>query len=103
MLRRLVVALAAVAIGCAGAVTVAAPAQADTPGCVSHREQRRLHEGMPRRLVHRITDTRGIAWDGHAGGYTRRYNVCWRTRNHLYITYSALQRPHRLAEMGMYR
>jgi hypothetical protein len=102
MHRRLIVALAAAAVSCAGAITLAAPAQADTPRCVSHREHDRLHVGMPKWRVHEITDTRGVFWDGHAGGYTRRYAVCWRTQKHLYITYNALEQPHTLDEMGMY-
>lgn len=103
MLRRLIVALATTAISCAGTATLAAPAQADTLSCVSHREHRRLHVGMPKWRVHRITDTHGVAWDGHAGGYTRRYGVCWRTRRNLYITFYAMERPHTLGEMGMFR
>ena len=86
------------------ALTSTAPAAvADTPRCVSHREHDGLRIGMPKWRVHQITDTTGVFWDGHAGGYTRRYRLCWRSDRLLYITYNALRSPHRVAEMGIFR
>jgi hypothetical protein len=91
-------ALAVVALVLGGLVLVSPAASADTPGCVSRAENRRVDRGMTKRRVHRIVDTHGRAWDGHAGGYTRRYNPCW-TSKFLYWTYRApFRRPHRLIE-----
>ena len=81
----------------------APPARAETPNCVSHAEHDWLRLGMPKWRVHQITDTKGVFWDGHAGGYTRRYRLCWRVDRHLYLTYNAMRTPHVLAEKGTFR
>ncbi len=90
---------AIVALVLGGLVLVSPAASADTPGCVTRAENRRVDRGMTKRRVHRIVDTDGRFWHGHAGGYTRRYTPCWRTREFLYWTYSApRRRPDRLVE-----
>jgi hypothetical protein len=78
-------------------------ARTDTLNCVSRAEHDQLRIGMPKWRVHEITDTTGVAWDGHAGGYTRRYVLCWRSDRHLYLTFYAMETPHRLGEMGLGR
>jgi hypothetical protein len=57
---------------------------------------------MTKARVHRIFDTSGRFFDGHAGGYTRRYNPCWRTAKSYVVTFRApLRGRHRLAEKGL--
>jgi hypothetical protein len=73
--------LAALTVGTAGALTLApAPASADTGGCVTKTEFRKVHKGMKKQRVHRIFDTRGHR-DAFAqsGGHTaeiRSYRTC---------------------------
>jgi hypothetical protein len=93
--------VATLALLLGGLIVLAPTASADTPRCVSRAENRRVDLGMTRKRVHNITDTHGIGWDGHAGGYTRRYEPCWRTRKHLYWTFYATTRRvgrHKLGE-----
>jgi hypothetical protein len=84
---RLIRPLAAAGTGLAlavGVVTLApAPASADTPGCVSKTEYRKIHKGMTKKRVHRIFDTRGWFADGGGGGYSRAYLSC----NHQHVAY----------------
>jgi hypothetical protein len=59
MLRRLILAAAAVVISCAGAVTVTAPAQANEPW-VTRAEYRKATKGMAKARVHAIFDFAGV-------------------------------------------
>lgn len=51
-------------------------AEADTPGCVSKAEFRRVGHGMTPARVARIFDTRGQLLDGATGGYAQAYKSC---------------------------
>ena len=72
--------LAALSLCTAGALTVAPPAAADTAGCVSRVEYRKVHDGMTKKRVHRIFDTRGQqSWAMSSGGRyyeSRDYKPC---------------------------
>jgi hypothetical protein len=76
MFRRMFSVLAAAVVLCGGVVAVAAPAQADSAGCVTRAEYRKVHRGMTQRRVRSIFDTRGSFGDGGAGGYSRLYRQC---------------------------
>ena len=77
-----------VAVACAFALAVIAatigsvqPARADTPGCVTRKEFKRVSIGMLKRRVHRIFDTSGIrvSWyyDSKGRFWERRiYDEC---------------------------
>lgn len=92
-----------------GSFFVAAPAaQADTPGCVTRGEYRRVHRPMTKKRVHRIFDHKGFFVDGGAGGYARSYRTC--TYRHAFtIEYStwnprrAKPRVHRMANKSRWR
>ena len=75
-LNKLIAVLVTSAIASFGVVALAPAASADTPGCVTRTEFRKVHHGMKKQRVHAIFDTFGAFFDGHAGGYTRIYNVC---------------------------
>jgi hypothetical protein len=53
----------------------AAPAQADTPGCVTKPEFSRVQTGMLKEGVHRIFDTRG-SLTGLGTSEIRHYKPC---------------------------
>jgi hypothetical protein len=79
MNRRLATALVA-GITSLGVMAPMAPAQADTPSCVTRKEYRKVHRGDTIKKVHRIFDIKGrqdaIA---HSGGYhtqIRSYHTC---------------------------
>jgi hypothetical protein len=61
-------------------VFAAAPqAVADTPGCVSGAEYRRVHDGMTRGAVHRLFDTSGRRLFENPGAVhnsAREYRMC---------------------------
>ena len=69
------------ALVAAGAVS-AAPAAADTAGCVTRAEYRAVHKGYSMTRVHRIFDTAGkraaIATSGGYGSQIRSYRTCSR-------------------------
>lgn len=50
-----------------------APAQADTPGCVTRGEYYQVHKGVRMKRVHAIFDTRG-RWA--ARGPSKYYRIC---------------------------
>lgn len=82
--NRLIRAAAATGAGAALAlgtvVVTTAPASADTSGCVTKREFRKVHMGMKRERVHRIFDTRGrqtyTFWIGGDHYSSREYRAC---------------------------
>ena len=89
LLRPVAAAGAGLALAVGGAVVTTSPATADTPGCVTKTEYRKIHKGMTKKRVHRIFDTRGWGADGGAGGYSRAYPSC--DHQHVaYIEYSTL-------------
>jgi hypothetical protein len=94
--------LAVAVMASVGMVGIAAPASAHDHNCMSRTEYRKITKGMTKARVHRIVDTRGFFSDGHAGGYTRGYLRCSRVDGDatVYITYSAMRTPHRVAEKG---
>ena len=84
LIRPLAAAGAGLALAAAGVVVTAGPAAADTPGCVSKTEFRKLHKGMTRERAHRILDTNGrqsytywISGDHYSG---RDYRACTHPR-----------------------
>jgi hypothetical protein len=81
---------------------VQAQAQA-AGGCVTKREWRRARTRMPRARVHRIFDTNGRFLHGHAGGYSRGYNPCWRTPKTYVVSFSTTGRRDRVAGKGLFR
>ncbi|HYJ70636.1 MAG TPA: hypothetical protein VEX15_23525 [Nocardioidaceae bacterium] len=69
---------AALALG--STVVATTPASADTPGCVTKNEFRKVHKGMSRERVQRIFDNKGhqtytywISGDHYSG---RDYRAC---------------------------
>ena len=77
---RLVVPVAVAAVAVAGPWPgTAGPADADTPGCVSGAEYRKIHKGMARGKVHRIFDTNGTSLFENPGAVhnsAREYRMC---------------------------
>jgi hypothetical protein len=55
---------------------LAAPAIADTPGCVSRHEYDRIAKGMAMERVHKIFDTEGVETGLGGSGELRYYNTC---------------------------
>lgn len=55
---------------------VAAPAEADTPGCVTQSEFRAVENGWTKKRVHRKFDTNGWFHNRVARIVTRRYLAC---------------------------
>jgi len=103
---RLIAVLVTSAISSFGLVALAPPASADTPGCVTRGEYRHVHRDYTKPRVHRVFDTNGEFWDGHAGGYTRIYQVCDLYRRTYYVTVTFTdgpRRPARLFEKGWFR
>ena len=76
---RLVVAIGAATFFAVPLVGAAPPAMADTPGCVSGAEYRRVHDGMTRGAVHRLFDTNGrnlFENPGVVHNSAREYRMC---------------------------
>ena len=81
---RLVRGVAAVGAGASLAlgsvVFTSTPVAADTPGCVTKTEFRKIHKGMKRERVHRIFDTNGrqtsTFWIGGDHYSSRDYRAC---------------------------
>jgi|RhiMethySRZTD1v2_1073278.scaffolds.fasta_scaffold349723_2 hypothetical protein len=79
---RLLRPLAAVGTGLAlavgGVMVTASPASADTPGCVTKTEYRKVHKGMIKKRVDRIFDIPGEFVDAVpvAGGFFQAYGTC---------------------------
>ena len=58
---------------------IATPASADSPGCVSASEFRRVHDGMSRGAVHNLFDTNGrnlFENPGVVHNSAREYRMC---------------------------
>jgi len=77
-MKTVLVGLAAAA-ALATPLAVAAPANADTPGCVSRVEFRQVHQGMTKARVQSIFDTKGFFVTGGGGGYVKGYKQCRNT------------------------
>ena len=76
MVRRVATILATALLVPVGAVALAGPTYAGTPGCVTKAEFRDAPKGMRMKRVHAIFDTNGRFLDGGAGGFARRYSFC---------------------------
>jgi hypothetical protein len=65
-------------------LTVPAIAQADTNGCVTRSEFRRVHNGMAKARIHRLLDTNGrqssVYTIGRDRYESREYRACHRPR-----------------------
>ena len=59
MFRTVGIAAAAAGIALTGAVALPPAASADTPGCVTRKEFRKVKMGMSKQRAHRIMDTAG--------------------------------------------
>lgn len=82
-MKRLALALAVASAFVALPVLATAPAAADTPGCVSRQEYRKIRDGMARGKVHNIFDTNGKSLFENSGAQhnsAREYRMCaaWR-------------------------
>ncbi len=68
------------AISSFGAVSLAPSASADTPGCVTRKEFKKVERGMSKNRVARIFDTKGRQSSSFRSGgdiyQTRKYNPC---------------------------
>lgn len=92
MLRnvRITVVLAALVLG--GSAVAAAPASADTPGCVSRTEYGRVDNPVndsarTQRMVQRLFDTSGVQIARGGGEKTVTYKACWTKKRRVYIGY----------------
>lgn len=74
-MKKRALAAAALSLGLSPLVAVA-PAQADTPGCVTRTEFSKVVRGMTMPRVHRIFDTRGVENFRGFGSTTREYTPC---------------------------
>lgn len=67
---------------------IAAPAQADTPGCVSHAEFDNMIRGLSTSQVAGRFDTSG-SYDGSSeDNFRRTYNACWTGSREVVVRYS---------------
>ena len=89
MFKKLAASLLAGVVSSFGVVAIAPPASADTPGCVTVREYRRVQDGMTLRRVDSIFDTFGRL-ESQGGGYmSREYNPCAGDRySYVYVSYA---------------
>jgi hypothetical protein len=92
LLRSLAAAGAGLVLAVGGIAVTAGSAAADTPGCVTKKEYRKVHKGMTKMRVHRILDTRGWFADGAGGGFSRAYLSCDH-RHVAYIEYATWPPP----------
>ena len=73
-------AVAASVLGLAGSLLAIPTASADTPGCVTRAEYRKVQKGDTKARVHRIFDTTGhretIAHSGRYRTEIRSYDTC---------------------------
>ncbi|KQQ39762.1 hypothetical protein [Nocardioides sp. Leaf307] len=80
MTHRLAAALLSTALLTAGTAVIAPATHADSPGCVTRKEFRKVGEGMGMKKVHAVFDTAGrrVAKDSQDGLTieTRRYSTC---------------------------
>jgi hypothetical protein len=68
---------AGLALAVGGVTVTAGPGAADTPGCVTKKEYRKIHKGMTKKRVHRIFDTpRHWLIVSSDGKYTYTYQSC---------------------------
>ena len=74
--RALAVLTAGVVLALVGGTAISPPATADTPGCVTKKEYRKIHKGVTKKRVHRIFDTSRNWGTGGGAVYTRTYQSC---------------------------
>lgn len=81
-MRKTTIAIAASVLTMAGSLLTTAPASADTEGCVTRAEYRKVHRGDTKARVHRIFDTAGhrdaISSSGGYRSEIRSYHTCSR-------------------------
>ena len=93
-MKKILVTLAtAIALAFPTVMLTASPTSADTPGCYTKREYRKVHKGMKIKRVHRIFDTQGWLVDGGGGGFIRAYKGCLPRGHVAYITYRLPAHP----------
>lgn len=97
MRKLLSAALVTTTISTGGLVATTTSGAADAPRCVTHKEFKRVHQGMAKSRVERIFGARGEFESGAAGGYTIYYGSCQVIRigggdGGAYITYSGENR-----------
>ncbi len=68
--------ICAVALSVGLLTAVPATAMADTPGCVTRAEHRKVKDGMTLSQVRRIYDARGRLENIGSGGMSREYRTC---------------------------
>jgi hypothetical protein len=67
---------ATLVLACATLLAIPEAAVADTPGCVTRAEFRKVNDGMSMRRVHRIFDTNGVKAEAPIGRKQRWYDKC---------------------------
>jgi hypothetical protein len=86
-MRTFLTGLASAAIMATGIVATAPPASAETRGCVTQVEYRKISKFDSIARTHRIFDTRGeLAAQGY-GRQSRTYNVCGSDYGQVTVTY----------------
>ncbi|MBY9073639.1 hypothetical protein K1X13_02275 [Nocardioides sp. WL0053] len=75
-MKRLGAILATAALAAAPVLVVAAPASADTPGCVTKTEFKKVREGWSIKRVHNTFDTAGKQSMFMSGYQSREYKAC---------------------------
>ncbi len=75
-MRRFGAVLATAALAVAPIMASAAPASADTEGCVTKTEFRKVSKGWALKRVHRVFDTAGKQSFFYSGYQTRDYKPC---------------------------
>lgn len=75
-MRKFIAALVLLLAGALVPAVVAAPVNADTPGCVSASEWDAVQRGWAMQSVHHVFDTVGQKIEGSNGYQTRKYPKC---------------------------
>ncbi|HYO33026.1 MAG TPA: hypothetical protein VES21_09270 [Nocardioidaceae bacterium] len=80
MNRRIAAVLTVPGLAIAGPVAMAAPAQADTPNCVTRTEYRSVQHGWSKRKVASVFDVAGRRVTVNDPYQAKVYNDCWRPK-----------------------
>ena len=106
LLRPLAAAGTGLALAVGEVMVTVGPASADTPGCVTKHEFKRVHQGMIKKRVDRIFDIHGELVDhiDVANGFFQTYRTC-QPRHFVGITYKrdGSVRPVHLHRKGWFR
>jgi CRISPR/Cas system CMR-associated protein Cmr3 (group 5 of RAMP superfamily) len=87
MLKKILTGFAAAAVMASGVVASAPAASADTAGCVSKTEYKKVSKGTNMQRVHRIFDTAGRQSYVGYGSQLREYKPCGSRYGFVHITY----------------